>query len=173
MSTKDSKDSNSQDAALFREAMRDVAPIKSPSRAAVLPKRKPQRRPRATPVADTSASETGLGQRLFYKRPEVSKTQMRELSRGKMRVDAGIDLHGLKADRAARELASFLTDCLEKNIKCIRVVHGKGYGSGQRGPVLKALTDAYLRNCEAVLAFCSARDDDGGTGALYALLETR
>ena len=52
----------------------------------------------------------------------------------------------------------------------VRIVHGKGLGSGPRGPVLKGAVNVWLRNSAAVLAFSSARPVDGGTGALYVLL---
>jgi DNA-nicking Smr family endonuclease len=52
----------------------------------------------------------------------------------------------------------------------VRVIHGKGLGSGHRGPVLKSAVNRWLRRHAAVAAFCSARRIDGGTGALYVLL---
>ena len=50
------------------------------------------------------------------------------------------------------------------------LVHGKGLGSGQRGPILKGKVDRWLRRWDPVLAFSSARQVDGGTGAIYVLL---
>ncbi|TDJ10252.1 MAG: DNA mismatch repair protein MutS, partial [Gammaproteobacteria bacterium] len=46
----------------------------------------------------------------------------------------------------------------------------KGLGSGERGPVLKRKVDTWLRQWNTVLAFVSARQVDGGTGAVYVLL---
>jgi DNA-nicking Smr family endonuclease len=37
--------------------------------------------------------------------------------------------------------------------------------------VLKVKVNAWLRQKDAVLAFCSARPQDGGTGAVYVLLK--
>jgi len=53
----------------------------------------------------------------------------------------------------------------------VRIIHGKGRGSGNRGPVLKSAVNRWLRRHGAVRAFCSARRNDGGTGALYVLIE--
>jgi DNA-nicking Smr family endonuclease len=39
------------------------------------------------------------------------------------------------------------------------------------GPVLKRGVDQWLRRWEPVLAFVSARQADGGTGAVYVLLK--
>ena len=52
----------------------------------------------------------------------------------------------------------------------MRIIHGKGYRSGARGPVLKTAVNHWLRLHLDVLAFVSARAIDGGTGALYVLL---
>jgi len=49
-------------------------------------------------------------------------------------------------------------------------VHGKGLRSGPRGPVIKRSIGRWLRRRSDVLAFCSTRPTDGGTGALYVLL---
>jgi DNA-nicking Smr family endonuclease len=37
--------------------------------------------------------------------------------------------------------------------------------------VLKKAVNAILRRTDAVIAFCSARQVDGGTGAIYVLLQ--
>ncbi len=55
-------------------------------------------------------------------------------------------------------------------MRCVRIIHGKGLRSGHRGPVLKAAVNAVLRRTGAVLAYVSARQVDGGTGAVYVLL---
>ena len=52
----------------------------------------------------------------------------------------------------------------------MRIVHGKGYRSGARGPVLKIAVNAWLKRHADVMAFTSARAIDGGTGAVYVLL---
>ncbi|HRY16587.1 MAG TPA: Smr/MutS family protein, partial [Candidatus Competibacteraceae bacterium] len=45
-----------------------------------------------------------------------------------------------------------------------------GKGSRHRGPILKQKVNHWLRQRDEVLAFCSARAIDGGTGAVYVLL---
>ena len=55
-------------------------------------------------------------------------------------------------------------------MRCVRIIHGKGLRSGHRGPVLKGAVSAVLRRTGAVLAYVSARQVDGGTGAVYVLL---
>ena len=52
----------------------------------------------------------------------------------------------------------------------MRIIHGKGYRSGARGPILKSAVNDWLRRDMDVMAFVSARPIDGGTGAVYVLL---
>ena len=79
-------------------------------------------------------------------------------------------MHGMTVAEAKPRLAAFIERCARNDKLCIRVVHGKGLGSGERGPVLKMSVNRWLRQWDAVLAFVSARQVDGGTGALYVLL---
>jgi len=96
---------------------------------------------------------------------------MRKLARGNYAVQAEIDLHGMTVLEAKPRLAEFIEECARSGHRCVRVVHGKGLGSGQRGPVLKASVNRWLRRWDHVLAFVSTRQVDGGTGAVYVLLQ--
>lgn len=71
---------------------------------------------------------------------------------------------------ARESLGEFLRRARRDSLGCVRIVHGKGNGSRQRGPVLKQKVNHWLRQRDEVLAFCSARPVDGGTGAIYVLL---
>jgi DNA-nicking Smr family endonuclease len=74
---------------------------------------------------------------------------------------------------AKEALRTFLAQALARHIRCVRIIHGKGLRSGHRGPVLKGAVSSVLRRVGPVLAYVSARQVDGGTGALYVLLATR
>jgi DNA-nicking Smr family endonuclease len=52
----------------------------------------------------------------------------------------------------------------------VRIIHGKGLGSKNREPVLKAKIKTWLARYEDVLAYCQAPDRDGGAGATLMLL---
>ncbi len=111
------------------------------------------------------------GDALQHCRPGVRRLVMRKLKRGQYRIGAELDLHGLSAHRAQAALYEFVHDARAANIRCVRIIHGKGRRSSNRGPVIKPLVSAWLRRREEVLAFCSARPVDGGTGAIYVLLK--
>jgi len=110
------------------------------------------------------------GQSLSFARPSVGRRNFRKLARGNFSVQSEIDLHGLTVAEARTVLSDFIENSVDQGHRCVRVIHGKGLGSGDRGPILKAKVDNWLRKWDAVLAFISARQVDGGTGAVYVLL---
>ncbi len=95
---------------------------------------------------------------------------MERLRRGRLTVEADLDLHGRIVADAVVALDRFLDDSRRRGRRCVRIVHGKGFGSRSGLPVMKAHVDRWLRTRPEVLAFCSATPPDGGTGALYVLL---
>ncbi len=170
------------DSKLFRDAVGDARPIRSEERVSEA-KRRP--RPKArfsradeadalreTLEADIDDSEAGSGETLRYHRPGVGKRTMRQLARGKFAVQDEIDLHGMTLDEARPRLRDFIDYATRTGKRCVRVVHGKGRGSGERGPVLKPAVARWLRRMDVVLAYVSTRQVDGGTGAVYVLLDS-
>lgn len=170
---------------LFRNAMRDVRPLSGERRAT-------PRGPRPAPVprqriADDQAVLSELlrpatddhelgaerGEATAFLRPGLQRRVLRKLRRGQYSVGAEIDLHGTTVAVAKRVLDDFLAESHRRNLHCVRIIHGKGRRSSNQGPVLKGKVDHWLRRRADVLAFCSARPVDGGTGAVYVLLNRR
>jgi DNA-nicking Smr family endonuclease len=112
------------------------------------------------------------GEELVFHRPGIQAGVLRKLRRGDYRVQGEIDLHGLSVAEAKQALREFLAQALLRQWRCVRIVHGKGLRSGHRGPVLKGMVSAMLRKVGPVLAYVSARQVDGGTGAVYVLLSS-
>ena len=110
------------------------------------------------------------GDTLTYRADGVQDGVWRKLRRGQFRIQAELDLHGLNRDGARGEVGAFLAHCQDQGHRCVRIIHGKGNGSPNSGPVIKRYLDSWLRKRRDVLAFCSARACDGGTGAVYVLL---
>jgi DNA-nicking Smr family endonuclease len=77
----------------------------------------------------------------------------------------------MTSNEASLVLRSFINGSVQDGLTCVRVIHGKGLGSGPRGPVIKQQVNRLLRRWDQVLAFISARQIDGGTGAIYVLLK--
>ena len=168
------------DADLFRRALADAKPLRATKRAEeVIRKPVPKARfARADEIAalresleaDIDDTETHGGESLRFHRPTVGKRTMRKLARGSFSVQAEIDLHGMTVAEAKPRLSEFIESCAREGKLCVRVVHGKGLGSGERGPVLKQKDNRWLRQWHTVLAFVSTRQVHGGTGAVYVLL---
>ena len=110
---------------------------------------------------------------LSFYRDGVSPQTVRKLRSGKWVIQDQLDLHGLTRELAREELAAFLNDSLKRGLRCVRVIHGKGLGSVNREPVLKARVRHWLTQRDEVLAFAQARAQDGGSGALVVLLRGR
>jgi DNA-nicking Smr family endonuclease len=170
---------------LFREAVRDVKPLGRPAQAAEPSSRRRRPRPaakfsRADRLAvleeslrdDVIDPELASGEELVFSRTGIQPGVLRKLRRGDYRVQGEIDLHGLNVSEAKQALREFLAQALMRQWRCVRVIHGKGLRSGHRGPVLKGMVGATLRKIGPVLAYVSARQVDGGTGAVYVLLSS-
>ena len=74
---------------------------------------------------------------LSYRRPGIGEDVLKKLRRGEWATQDEIDLHGLRRDEAREALAAFLRRAVQRGIRCVRVVHGKGLGSPDKTPVLK------------------------------------
>lgn len=107
---------------------------------------------------------------LSFRRPGVGADVVKRLRKGHWALQSQIDLHGLRVDEAREALANYLAQCVRREHRCVRVVHGKGLGSVNREPVLKGKVLKWLTQRDEVLAFCQAPPTDGGSGALLVLL---
>lgn len=175
-------DANAEDEDnLFRRTVAGTTPLRHAKKA-------PPERQRIRPIArftrqdeqevlresmqlDIDAAETSGNDYLTFSRASIGKKTMRKLVRGKFSVQHEIDLHGLTTSEARDALRSFIHLSSARGYACVRVVHGKGLGSGERGPVLKRRVNRWLQQWDQVLAFASTRQAHGGTGALYVLLK--
>lgn len=170
------------DNALFRNAVRDVAPLAASDKIAYTTRQHPQPIPRqilrdeqTAPddfLSDHISMEIEAGDEWSFLRPGVSRQTLRRLRRGHWRIQAQLDLHGFTRDEARLELVTFLNDSNQHGFRCVRVIHGKGLSSKHGEPVLKARIGSWLSQREDVLAFCQAKPEDGGSGAVLVLLKT-
>ena len=115
--------------------------------------------------------ELESGEELLYLRSGQSPDVLSKLRRGFWVVQAQIDLHGLISDEAREYVAEFLSSCKKRNIRCVRIVHGKGLGSRNREPVLKHMLRNWLMQKDEVIAYAQAKPEDGGSGAVIVLLK--
>jgi DNA-nicking Smr family endonuclease len=184
-------DAHNEDSSAFRAAVRDVTPLPAVSvEHLAKAKPKPRRDTRRIAAAAAILGSPGIDTRahagsrgaggdadevtregpLSFQRPGIGAAVIRRLRRGLIPIESELDLHGDTESAARDRLAMFLAASRDAGLRCVRIVHGKGYRSGARGPVLKSAVNAWLRRHLDVIAFISARPIDGGTGALYVLL---
>ncbi len=167
--------------ALFRDAVKDVKPFVATPQALFKTKPKPiplkfiqdERQALADSLSDDyfPAHELETGEELLYLRAGHSPDILSKLRRGYWVIQAKIDLHGLISDEARLYVASFISDCKKRGIRCVRIVHGKGLGSRNREPVLKNKLRGWLIQKDEVIAYAEAKKEDGGSGALIVLLK--
>jgi len=117
------------------------------------------------------SAEIETGEELLHVRPGLQQTVIRKLRRGQYAIEAELDLHGATVTQAREAVDEFLGAARERGKRCVRIIHGKGHSSVGKMPVLKGKVNSWLRQKDEVLAFCSARPNDGGTGAVYVLLK--
>jgi DNA-nicking Smr family endonuclease len=169
---------------LFREAVADAVPLKRDNRV-----RHEAPRPRPTPrqrLADERAAlaeslaagiavedRLDIGDEPHYLRPGLDRQILRDLRRGRWVTEAELDLHGATRDEARQWLAEFIHDCRLHGHRVVRIVHGRGLRSPGKVGILRTLVRGWLMQKEQVLAYCQTKPQDGGEGALLALLARR
>lgn len=95
------------------------------------------------------------------------------LRKAEFAVQAHLDLHGMVLEAAKQALTAFVLGAVQKGLRTVLIVHGRGRGSPGGRPVLKHAVVTWLSQralAGYVLAFASARLADGGAGAMYVLL---
>ncbi|ALQ50755.1 Smr/MutS family protein [Nitrosomonas ureae] len=167
---------------LFLAAMRDVAPLPASDKIVsrgikVSPfPRKNKSEENATSenvLTDNIVVEIEAGDEWSFVQPGMPHQTLRRLRRGYWRIQDDLDLHGYTRDEARQALSVFLDFCAQQKFRCVRVIHGKGLSSKNREPVLKTRVGNWLMQRTDVLAFCQARPEDGGGGAILILLKTK
>lgn len=172
---------STDDVELFRRSVGPVRKIRQ-DKAGPVRKTLPPR-PRAQTAGDealltdafSDACDSGrvsADETLFFARPGLQQRQLQRLKRGQLPIGAELDMHGMTAAIGRTAVVNFIALCREQHVRCVRIIHGKGYGSAGSAPVLKNRLNSWLRQHHDVLAFSSAQIQDGGSGALYVLLRS-
>ena len=169
---------------LFKKAVQDVSPIKRKDNVDIYsqkPKPKPiakkliedEKKVLRDALSDNFESIDYFLARdeLFYLKKGHSPEIIKKLRNGSWVVQNSIDLHGLTSDEAKIALVDFILFCKQKDLRCVRIIHGKGYNSKNKEPVLKNKVKKWLIQKQEVICFIQAPNYDGGSGALITLLE--
>lgn len=103
---------------------------------------------------------------LSYRIATLQHRVFEDLKAGKMRWFEAVDLHGCTIEQARSAVLELLHIAKENNQNVVKIVHGKG-----KDGVLKTCVNGWLRQHREVLAFVSAPENQGGTGAVLVLLK--
>jgi DNA-nicking Smr family endonuclease len=172
------------DGDVFERLFSNVTPLPAHGRVIHTPARRrpiPEQRLRDERAALTDSLSdhiawdigTETGDQLVYLRNGLAQQTLKKLRRGHWVIQAELDLHGHTTGEARETLVNFLNDCLRQGARCVRIIHGKGLRSKNREPVLKTKVANWLIQRDEVLAFCQARQVDGGGGAVMVLLKAQ
>jgi DNA-nicking Smr family endonuclease len=173
------------DAALWEKVVETAAPLKRGRNAAPKPakvaapvaKAKP---PRAVPVT-TPAPKPGPKPSHVPRAAPLDRQTSRQLDKGRLEVEARLDLHGLRQRDAHAQLRRFLKAAQAQGLKHVLVITGKGadqaasrslYEEDERG-VLRNAVPHWLAEPELgalVVSYSPAPRRLGGGGALYVRL---
>lgn len=171
-----------REANLFRNSIGQVKPLNAPPRVHPEPLR-PQPIAHKRMEDDEAVLQESLSDEfsietlletddtLSYARSGVGPDVLKKLRSGGWVTQDQLDLHGLRVDQAREALGQFLRDALKRGFRCVRIIHGKGLGSIDKKPVLKSKVRNWLVQKDEVIAFCTARAADGGSGAVMVLLK--
>ncbi|MCG2584372.1 Smr/MutS family protein [Massilia sp. TS11] len=108
---------------------------------------------------------------LNFSREGVAKSTMKRLRQGYWPVQDELDLHGMRRDAAREAVSDFVGRSTRRNLRCVRIIYGKGYGSAGGEPVLRSMVHSWLVQKDDVVAFCVPGREAGGHGALIVLLK--
>ncbi|KJS07808.1 MAG: Smr domain-containing protein [Gammaproteobacteria bacterium BRH_c0] len=171
------------ESSLFKEFVGDVEPLRTaktvdqPSKKIITPGMQERRRAAAEEIARSGNYLAGLEyiqpvkpwDELTYKRDGVQHGVFKSLRQGKYSLDARLDLHRMTVEQARQEVLLFVNDCVDHNIRCAIIAHGRGE-LRDNPALLKSCVNHWLRQIDAVLAFHSAQRHHGGVGATYVLM---
>lgn len=171
-----------EDKALFRHIMHTVKPLIG-NKKVKLTKELPQTKLKHSTskiLHSTSTPQLSLSNHypevvhpdsiLSYCKQSIPRRRLIQLKTGKIAWQARLDLHGLRPDAAQDALCKFIEQQSLLANRCLLIIHGKGSPQGE-APILKNLVNYWLQQIPQILAFHSALARDGGSGALYVLLQ--
>ena len=122
-----------------------------------------------------------LGDHSPGRAPGIDRKTSLKLKKGKVEIDYKLDLHGLTQIEAKKALEEAILGAWKNRLRLILVITGKGLrqsksnglnGNGATG-ILRRAVPGWLKETplsDFVLAFSSAQQTHGGTGAFYVLL---
>ena len=119
-------------------------------------------------LSDTQAvlNPVGSQETLSYRIATLQHRVFEDLKAGNLRWFEAVDLHGCTVEEARQAVLQIIQIAKDENQNVLKIVHGKGPDA-----ILKTYVNGWLRQHRDVLAFVSAPEKQGGTGAVLVLLK--
>jgi len=172
-----------EDLDFFRKQMQGVQKIAASNIAKTAPslKKKPDAQilaKRASATGPLETDETLLSDTQAMLNPVASQANLsyriatlqhrvfEDLKAGNLRWFEAVDLHGCTIEEARSAVLQIIQMAKDNNENVLKIVHGKGPEA-----ILKTHVNSWLRQHRDVLAFVSAPEKQGGTGAVLVLLK--
>lgn len=160
---------------LWRRFTKDIRPIKKPAARPTPAKTARKKPPAAKQPAEMIVFSPGLKtQKPALKQPpQLDKRTEDKLRKGKMPIEATLDLHGHTQSEAHDALVGFIKRTQKSGKRCVLVITGKGRKTGEPG-ILKTKVPLWLNEAPIgplILKCVSAKPEHGGSGAYYIYLK--
>lgn len=146
--------------------------------------RKPSPAARATSGGERPGSAPSVQpkRRAQATSPHMDRRSYQRLLKGRLEIDAVLDLHGMTAEQARHRLLAFVRASHGAGHRLLLVITGKGKRSSTdefnrpRAGVLREGVPEWLRSgpvSHLILEMAQARPHHGGAGALYVYLRRK
>lgn len=124
------------------------------------------------PVSKPKFAAAGVHQHTLN---PIERPVHRKISKGRVSIDARLDLHGMAQQAAHWALYNFLADAHQQGLRHVLVITGKGNSSGGQGVLKRAVPDWLAKSDFKmfVSGFRYAAQHHGGEGALYVRLRKK
>lgn len=171
---------------LWSDVTKDIRPL-APSAQTLHPKKQSQSelktagKPKSSPTATKPKGGPVFTDLPAPTTPAMDKRRFQRLVRGKLEIDATLDLHGLTADQARLRLRGFVTQAQFAGFRLLLIITGKGRSDGGRRDEFNRPRRAVIREslpgwlsepslAPKVLQVTPAHPKHGGAGAFYVYL---
>ncbi|MFB2728552.1 DNA endonuclease SmrA [Shewanella mangrovisoli] len=105
-----------------------------------------------------------------FKREGVQGAVFKRLRLGQYSIKMELDVHAYRLSQARDALLNYLLAAQTHGERCVMLIHGKGHNSKPVAGLLKSAVCHWLSQLDMVLAYHSAKTEQGGSGALYVML---
>ncbi|HWU63432.1 MAG TPA: Smr/MutS family protein [Ensifer sp.] len=126
-------------------------------------------------LKDAASAPAPSGRKADHRHHPIERPVQKKIAKGRLQLEARIDLHGLVQSEAHAMLLGFLVHAHERGLRHVLVITGKGSSMGSEG-ALKRAVPLWFSKPEfrfLISGYETASRGHGGEGALYVRLARR